>query len=130
VLAVEVEPTLVAHLRQRAEAEHTPTVVPILASKDNPRLPVAGVDLILVADTYHHLDHRHAYLPGLRRALRPGGRIAVVDWKPGTLPEGPPPAHKLPPEQVIEEMRAAGFTLLASPDLLPYQYVLVFGRAS
>lgn len=126
VLAVEVEPTLVAHLRQRAEREQLATVVPILASIDNPRLPAGGVDLIFIADTYHHLDHRQRYLPQLRRALRPGGRVAVVDWKPGELPEGPPPDHKLPAEQAIEEMRAAGFELADSLDVLPYQYVLVF----
>jgi predicted methyltransferase len=126
VLAVEVEPTLVAHLRQRAEREQWATVIPILASTDNPRLPAGGADLILIADTYHHLDHRQRYLPQLRRALRAGGRVAVVDWKPGELPEGPPPDHKLRPEQVIAEMRAAGFEFVDSLDVLSYQYVLVF----
>jgi predicted methyltransferase len=126
VLAVEVEPTLVAHLRARAEREDAANVVPVLASPDNPRLPAAGVDLVLVVDTYHHFDHRTRYLPQLRRALRPGGRVAIIDWKPGELPQGPPPDHKLPRERVIEEMHAAGFALLEDLDLLPYQYALVF----
>ncbi|MGE0520438.1 MAG: class I SAM-dependent methyltransferase [Candidatus Binatia bacterium] len=126
VLAVEVEPALVAHLRERAERERTPNVTPILASTDSARLPPASVDLILVVDTYHHFDHRGTYLPRLRRALRPGGRVAIVDWKPGDLPEGPAPDHKLPPEQVIEEMGAAGYRLVSQPALLPYQYVLIF----
>lgn len=126
VLAVEVEPNLVAHLRQRAEREQLANVSPLLASLDNPRLPPASADLILIADTYHHLDRRREYLPQLARALRPGGRVAVVDWKPGRLPEGPEPAHKLPPDQVVAEMEAAGFTLGARPDLLPYHYVLIF----
>jgi predicted methyltransferase len=129
VFAVEVEPALVAHLRARAEREGAVNIVPVLASTDNPRLPVAGLDLIFIANTYHHLDHRAAYLPQLRRALRPGGRIAVIDWKAGALPEGPPPAHKLAREHVVDEMRTAGFTLAEDPDVLPYQYVLVF-RAS
>ena len=126
VLAVDIEPTLVAHLRGRAQREGTANVVPILGSADNPRLPAGAIDLILIADTYHHLDHRTRYLPQLRRALRPSGRIVVVDWKPGELPEGPAPDHKLPPEQVVAEMRAAGFTLVGELDLLPYQYCLVF----
>ena len=126
VLAVEVEPTLVVHLRDRADREATANVVPVLASTDNPRLPTGGVDLVLIADTYHHLDHRTRYLPQLRGALRPGGRIAIVDWKPGALAKGPPPDHKLPREQVIDEMRIAGFTLAEDDDVLPYQYFLVF----
>ena len=126
VLAVEVEPRMVAFLRDRAEREHLANVAPVLASFDNPRLPRASADLILVADTYHHLDHRRRYLPQLARALRPGGRVAIVDWKPGTLPEGPDPAHKLPPEQVVAEMQAAGFALVGQPDMLPYHYVLIF----
>jgi len=126
VLAVEIEPSLIDHLRMRAEREGNPNVVPILASPDNPRLPAGGVDLILIADTYHHLDHRTRYLPQLHRTLRAGGRVAIVDWKSGELPQGPPPDHKLPRQQVIDEMRAAGFTLVDEPDILEYQYVLVF----
>ena len=126
VLAVEVEPTLVAHLRQRAEREHAANVVAVLAAPDDPRLPAAGVDLIFIVDTYHHLDHRMRYLPKLRAALRPGGRVAVVDWKAGQLPEGPPPEHKIPRAQVVDEMRSAGFGLANDLDVLPYQYVLIF----
>jgi len=126
VLAIEIEPTLLTHLRERAEREHSDNLVPLLASADNPRLPSAGVDLILIADTYHHLDHRMRYLPLLRRALRSAGRIAVVDWKAGELPQGPPPEHKLARERVIEEMTGAGFVLVGEPDLLPYHYVLIF----
>jgi predicted methyltransferase len=128
VFSVEIEPTLIAHLRARAEQEGTANVVPVLASIDNPRLPVAGVDVILIVDTYHHLDHRAAYLPHLRRALRPDGRVAVVDWKAGSLPEGPPPEHKLARERVLTEMETAGFALVDEPQLLPYHYVLIFRR--
>jgi len=127
VLAVEPELNLVVHLRERAEREGTDNVVPVLASLDNPRLPVGGVDLLLLVDTMHHLDDRIAYFRRARRFLRPGGRIAVVDWREGELPVGPPPAHRLARGQVVDELRAAGYALVAEPkDLLPYQYVLIF----
>jgi predicted methyltransferase len=126
VLAVDPEPALVAHLRARAEKERTANVVPILASADNPRLPVGGVDLVLLLDTYHHVDRRVAYFRALRRALRPGGRVAVVDWQKRELPVGPPVDHKLDRDQVVAEMEDAGWALAAEPDVLPYQYVLVF----
>jgi ubiquinone/menaquinone biosynthesis C-methylase UbiE len=126
VYAVDTEPNLVVHLRERAEQEKTANVVPVLASPDNPRLPVASIDLILVVDTYHHIDGRRAYFRRLRRSLTPRGRVAIVDWQKRDLPVGPPPIHKLAGEQVVDEMRAAGYVVVDEPDVLPYQYVLIF----
>jgi SAM-dependent methyltransferase len=128
VLAVDTEPNLVTYLRARAEKEGTRNVVPILASPDNPRLPARTVDVILIVDTYHHLDDRLSYLRRLRTALRAGGgRVVVVDWQKWDLPVGPPPDHKLAREQVLDEMQAAGWVLSDErADLLPYQYFLVF----
>jgi ubiquinone/menaquinone biosynthesis C-methylase UbiE len=126
VLAVEPEPKFLAYIRERAEREKTANVVPILASLDDPRLPRRSVDVVLVVDTFHHIDARLAYFRALQRVLRPGGRVAIVDWQLRPLPVGPPPEHKLAREQVVDEMRAAGYALVAEPDLLPYQYFLVF----
>jgi arsenite methyltransferase len=126
VFAVEPEPKLLAYLRDRAEREKTANVVPVLASLDDPRLPPRAVDVVLVVDTFHHIDGRVAYFRRLRRVLRDGGRVAIVDWHARPLPVGPPPEHKLARDQVVDEMRAAGYALVAEPDVLPYQYVLVF----
>lgn len=129
VYAVEIEPSLVAHLRKRAEEEGLPRVIPVLASKDIPRLPTGRIDLILIVDTFHHLDHRGRYLGELSRALTPLGRVAIIDWKKEPLPEGPLLEHKLAREQVVAEMTAAGFQLHDAPDFLPYQYFLIFQKA-
>jgi ubiquinone/menaquinone biosynthesis C-methylase UbiE len=126
VFAVDTEPNLVAHLRERAEHEHTPHVVPILASADNPRLPVGAVDVVLIVDTVHHIDDRINYLRRLRHVLKPGGRIAVIDFKKQDIPVGPPPEHKLAREQIVEEFGRAGYRLVSEPDILPYQYFLIF----
>lgn len=130
VFAVDTEPNLVAYLRTRAEQERTASVIPILASLDDPRLPPRALDLVLIVDTYHHLDDRLAYLQRLGGTLKPGGRIAIVDWDKRDLPVGPPPEHKLARAQVVEEMQAAGYALAAEPALLPHQYVLIFARAA
>ena len=129
VLAADTEPALVAHLRARAEREGLANLVPILASADNPRLPAAGADVVLIVDTYHHIDDRVAYLRRLKDALKPSGRVAVVDWQKRDLPVGPELAHKLAREQVIDEMSRAGYRLTAEPELLPYQYFLIFTPA-
>jgi ubiquinone/menaquinone biosynthesis C-methylase UbiE len=91
VLAVEVEPSLIAYLRERAEREQLANVTPLLASLDNPRLPPASTDLILIADTYHHLDHRRAYLPLLIRALRPAAGSPSSTGSPGNSLKVPSP---------------------------------------
>jgi predicted methyltransferase len=126
VLAVDSEPNLVAWLRDRAEREGTGNVVPVLGSRDTPRLPAGSVDLVLIVDTYHHIDARVAYFAALRAALRPGGRVAVIDWQKRPLPVGPEMDHKLAREQVVDEMARAGYALVEEPTTLPYQYFLVF----
>jgi len=126
VFAVDPEPNLVVHLRERAQRESTANVVPVLASFDNARLPTSAVDLVLIVDTFHHIDDRVNYFVGLKRCLAPTGRVAVVDFKKEPLPVGPPMEHKLAREQVVEEMQSAGYRLVDEPSVLPYQYVLVF----
>ncbi len=129
VYAVEVEPNLIAHLLERAEKEGLTQVVPVLTSKDAPRLPHGRLDLVLIVDTFHHLDYRPDYLAKLAKVLTPRGRIVVIDWMKKPLPEGPKPDHKLRRAQVVEEMTAAGYELVESPDFLPYQYFLIFRKS-
>lgn len=126
VLAVDVEPNLVAHLRERAEKEGTANVVPILGSADNPRIPAGAADLVLAVDTYHHIDDRPSYLRRLRRALRPGGRVAVIDFKKERSAVGPPIGHRLAREKVLEEFALAGYLPIEEPEILQYQYFLIF----
>ena len=127
VFAVDTEPGFVAHLRERAEHEHTPNIVPVLASADNPRLPAGSIDLVLIVDTVHHIDDRINYLRRLQRVLKPGGRVAVIDFKKQPdIPVGPPLEHKLARAQVVEEFTGAGYRLVREPDILPYQYFLIF----
>ncbi len=124
VYGIDVEPDMVKYLADRARREALPNVVPVLAAEDDPRLP-EPVDLVLVVDTYHHIDDRPAYFARLRQKLAPGGRVAVVDFRRGQ-PMGPPDAHKIPPEQLKQEMAAAGYAVSADYDFLPNQYFLVF----
>lgn len=126
VLLVDVEPNLIEHMRARAERQGATNVVPILASKDNPRLPARSVDVILFLDTYHHIGDRLRYMRDLHRALTPGGRVAVVDWRKEELPIGPPLDHKLSRRHVVDEMEAAGFAFIDMPLDLPYHYFLLF----
>lgn len=126
VYGVDVEPRQLDRLNEHLTATGIPNVVPVLATVDDPRLPPRGVDVILVIDTYHHFDDRPAYLAKLRAALKPGGRLVDIDFHAGELPVGPPPDHKFSREQSVQEIEAAGFTLVEEPTFLPYHYFLIF----
>jgi ubiquinone/menaquinone biosynthesis C-methylase UbiE len=130
LFAVETEPNLVTHLRARAEREHTDNVVPVLASASNPRLPPGALDLVLIVDTYHHIDDRLTYFRRLQGMLKPTGRVAIIDWHKHPLPEGPPPEHKLAREHVLAEMTQSGWRLLEAPEILSNQYFLIFGASA
>jgi ubiquinone/menaquinone biosynthesis C-methylase UbiE len=126
VLAIDVEPKLVAYMKERAAKAGLPQMVAVLAPTDDPQLPAHGVDLVLIVDTWHHIDDRLHYLAKLAVGLKPGGRVAVVDFKKGDFPVGPPDAHKLEAKSVTAEFVEAGWTSASHWDELPYQYVLVF----
>lgn len=126
VFAVETEPNLITYLRERAEREGTGNVTPVLASVNNPRLPPAALDLILIVDTYHHIDDRLVYFRKLLDVMKPGGRVAIIDWHKRPIPEGPPMDHKLAREQVLDEMQRCGWRLLSEPAVLENQYFLLF----
>jgi ubiquinone/menaquinone biosynthesis C-methylase UbiE len=125
VYAADIEPKMIAYMEERAVREKTPNVVPVLAAPDDPKLPEATLDVILIVDTYHHIDDRLRYFGRLKKALRPGGRVAVVDFHKRELPVGPSMEHKLPKEHVLGEMEAAGYRLVTEPTFLPYQYFLI-----
>ena len=124
VYAVDVEPAMVKHLAERAKREKLPNMQAVLGTADDARLP-AKVDLVLLVDVYHHIEQRSAYFRKLRASLKPGGRVAIIDFRLDA-PAGPPRAERIAPERVKEELRAAGFALASEHAFLPYQYFLVF----
>ncbi len=130
VFASDLEPKMVVELRDRADKDGLPQLVPILSSADNPRLPDGASDLIFICDTWHHISDRVEYARRLKNDLGPGGRVVIVDFRKGDLPVGPPPQHKLTEEEVQKEFNEAGYRLLAALDVLPYQYVLIFEPVS
>jgi len=128
VFAADIEPDMVRYLGERAGREQAANLAPVQASADAANLP-APVDLILVVDTYHHIGHRVAYFTKLKSSLRPGGRLAIIDFMADS-PTGPPVEHRISPEKVTEELAAAGYALAESHDFLPRQYFLVFKAGS
>jgi SAM-dependent methyltransferase len=102
-------------------------VEPRLARPDDPSLEAGACDRVLIVDTWHHVADRAAYASKLARALRPGGLVVVVDFKRDAH-HGPPPHHRLAPEDVVRELEAGGLAARMVDDL-PEQYIVV-ARAS
>lgn len=125
VFSVDVEPRILAVLRDRIEKAGARNVTPVLALPGDPLLPPASCDLILVINTYHHFPDGPAYLRRLARSLRPGGRVANIDFHKKDLPVGPPVAHKVAREDFLKQAEAAGLALAEEKTFLPYQYFLV-----
>ena len=124
VYAVDIEPSMVDYIRNRAQAAELDNVVTVLAGSDRTNLP-EPVDLVLVVDTYHHIPDRVAYFTRLRENLRPSGRLAIIDFTKDS-PEGPPVEFRFTPDQITGELGRAGFTLATQHDFLPRQMFLVY----
>ena len=124
VLALDVDPELVAYMTDRAAREHLGAVEARVVEHDDPALDAASVDRVLVVDTWHHLPDRGAYARRLAAALRPGGAVVVVDLELDA-PLGPPRDHRLEAEEVVEELEAGGLEARVVEEQLPYQYVVI-----
>ncbi len=122
VYAVDVDETALRLIERETAQRGVTDVELIRATPTDARLPVAGVDLIFTCNTYHHLPDRTAYFRSLARALRPGGRIAVIEHKDSGWLFG----HATPKETVLREMEAAGYRVIQEFDFLPQQHFLVF----
>jgi cyclopropane fatty-acyl-phospholipid synthase-like methyltransferase len=125
VYAVDIEPSMVEYVRQRAAREGLKNVAVVQASVDRTNLP-EPVDLVLVVDTYHHIPNRTAYFTTLKTRMKPGARLAIVDFRKGA-PSGPPEEFRFTPEQISAELVNAGFVLQTTHDFLPRQIFLIYG---
>ena len=117
-----------ANLLEIAKKNSAPNVAFILATPTDPKLAPASVDTIFICNVLHHIAARPDYYKKLQSALKPRGRIVVVDFSKKQLPVGPTVAMKLSEKQVEAEFAAAGFRLAKTHDFLPHQYFLEFRR--
>lgn len=124
VVAVDVSSDMVRYVRERAKKENLPNVQAQLGAVDGPALETP-VDLALLVDVYHHVASPARYFERVRTSLKPGGRVAVIDFRLDS-PRGPPPSARVAPDQVRADLARAGFELAGQHDFLPDQYFLVF----
>jgi cyclopropane fatty-acyl-phospholipid synthase-like methyltransferase len=126
VLAVDIDPDMVRYLNRRVRDAGVRNVQTILAEPNDPLLADASVDRFVVVDTWHHIEKPLEYLALMKKMLKPGGQIVMIDFQKKELPFGPPMEMKIAREDLVRQMEANGFALAKEHTFLPYQYFLVF----
>jgi predicted methyltransferase len=124
VLALDTDRGMIELVDARIERDGLDNVETRLVGPGDPGLGAGSVDRILVVNTWHHLTARTDYARKLLTALRPGGRLLIVDFQTSS-PVGPPAAMRLTPDTVLRELRAAGLAAERLAESLPYQYAIL-----
>jgi len=123
VYAIDIDPELLRHVEKSAQEKSIANIRTVLAAADDPKIP-EPVDLIVIIDTLHHIANQPVYLPGLRKYLRPGGRVAIIDFSK-TWPEGHE-SMKYSVETLAGWMKNGGYTQTDTFDFLTNDFFAVF----
>ncbi len=128
VYAQDVQQEMLAATTRRVRREGLANVTPVLGRGSDPGLPVGTLDAVLLVDVLHEIEDRVTLLANLGQAIKPGGLIGIVDFKPGGAGPGPDAEDRVPPEEVEGAAARAGLVLRRRETFLPFQYFLIFGR--
>lgn len=128
VMAVDIQPEMLQVLEERCSLAGITNVEPVMGSVTDPGLPPASVDAALLVDAYHEFSHPREMMGHLLAAMKPGGRVYLVEYR-GEDPEVAAPAlHKMTEVQTRKELEAVGFEWVENRTFLPTQHFLVFER--
>lgn len=124
VYANDIQPEMLEALRASAAREKLTNIVPILGTETDPKLPRAKFDWVLLVDVYHEFQQPKPMLAAIRAALKPNGRVALVEYRETTTRVRP--THRMSKEQVLEEWIPAGFRLEKIVETMPMQRLYIF----
>ncbi len=129
VLAVDVQPEMLALLDREMKKRGVSNVSGILGTTIDPRLPAASVDVALLVDVYHEFDRPREMLDAIVRSLKPDGRVVFVEYRAEDPNVPIKPHHKMTEAQVRREATAAGLAWKETVSTLPWQHIIVFVKA-
>lgn len=128
VYANDIQQGMLNIIRRKLERDRLTNVTLVLGTDDDPRLPPASLDLALLVDVYHELLAPQAMLQHLREALKPGGRLVLLEYREEDPNVPIRPEHKMSVAGAKLEVEREGFTLTSVNEDLPWQHILVFTR--
>ena len=128
VYAVEVDEKLIEHILSSAAEQGITNIEGVFGEFDDPSLP-ESVDLAFINDVLHHVEHRDVYLKNLVKYLKPTGRVAIIDFKPGQGGHTNDPALQVSQEQATTWMAAAGLRPIeVISDVYPDRWFVIYGK--
>jgi ubiquinone/menaquinone biosynthesis C-methylase UbiE len=125
VYATDIQPGMLRILESRLKSEQIENVVTVAGAVDDPRLPAKTIDLALMVDVYHELSQPQVFIRRLRDALKPDGRLVLLEFRKEDPNVPIRPEHKMSVAEVKMEIEPEGFTLAEVIDVLPWQHILV-----
>ncbi len=128
VYAVDIQKEMLDLIRQRMRAGRVTNVEPVLGKIADPMLPEGAVDLILLVDVYHEFSHPYEMTEAMVKALRPGGRLVLVEFR---LEDPRVPiklVHKMTEKQAIKEMAVHPLKHAQTSNVLPWQHIIIFEK--
>jgi len=126
VYATDLQPEMLALIRKKVEARRASNVELVLGSATESRLPDAALDLALMVDVYHELSEPQAFLKSLQRAIKPGGRLVLIEFRKESADVPIREEHKMSVREARQELEAEGYRFEQVIDVLPWQHILVF----
>lgn len=128
VLAVEIQDEMLAELKKRIEKNRVTNVETVKGTESDPKLPEAGVDLVLMVDVYHEIAFPYEVMTAIRKALKPGGRVVFVEYRKEDPKVAIKEVHKMSEEQLKKEMSVVGLEYVKTVGTLPLQHIAIFAR--
>ena len=128
VFAVDIQPEMLDIIKSLKKDKNISNVEPILATVNNPNLPPESVDLAIMVDAYHEFEYPFEVMQGIVSALKPGGRVVLVEYRAENPFVMIKALHKMSQKQVKKEMQAVGLLHRETKNLLPQQHLMVFEK--
>ncbi|MEX2130815.1 MAG: class I SAM-dependent methyltransferase [Pseudohongiellaceae bacterium] len=128
VLAVDIQPEMLALIEERKASDGVTNVEGVLGTIENPNLPVNSIDAALMVDAYHEFSHPYEMIKGIYDALKPGGRIILLEYRAEDPTVPIRPEHKMTELQVVREMSVFNLDWTETLDFLPWQHMMIFTK--
>ncbi len=124
VIAADVDDGFQAFLKDRIEKEQLQNLTTRKIPYDSPGLEASEVDIVLIVNTYHHIENRSEYFAKVKAGIKKNGKLVIIDFFDADIPVGPK-HHKISIDTVVSELKGAGYTQFeVNVSLLPYQYII------